>query len=276
MKKIILIGITLIIANLGFSQLDDNVNNVKNFRFGLKGDLNLGWLKPENEKKFKSNGVGFGYGWGAQIEYRLNKTASIVSGFSIQTTKGKISYSTGSAEDSVVYILDKDESFVSVDSLGTIGQSLLPGNSNKAYFLQSRKFKFNYVNIPVILKMKTKEIGYFTYYGQFGLNLGIRTKAKVSDESISVSDGAKGSPENLNFDNQAYPIRTGLIVGGGAEYTISGTTAVFFDLTYNYTFNSTVKKNTSYLRKIDDGALLEKYNQKFLPGNVALTVGILF
>jgi hypothetical protein len=36
------------------------------------------------------------------------------------------------------------------------------------------------VNIPIILKMKTKEIGYFTYFGEFGAVLGFKTKARVN------------------------------------------------------------------------------------------------
>jgi len=278
MKKIVVLSIAYLLTNIGFAQIDDAENNVKNFRFGLKGNLSVDWLTPENEKKFKSNGSGIGYGWGAQLEYRLNKTASIVSGFGIQTAKGKIGFfdSSISANDTTIYILNKDEEFV------TFNRDLLDSTGYSAYQLINRKYSINYVTIPIALKMKTKEIGYFTYYGQFGLNLGIKTKVRVDDEVIPFkSEAPVGNQlENTKLDltKGIQPIRSALIVGGGAEYTISGTTAVFFDLTYNYFFTNALKKNDEYLgvKDVLEPTGYKEIKQKAIPGSVALTVGILF
>ncbi|MCT4580216.1 MAG: PorT family protein [Flavobacteriales bacterium] len=268
MKKILLLSIAYLIGNLSFAQLDNNENNVKNFRFGLKIDLSVDWMKPEDQRNFKSNGSSVGYGWGAQLEYRLNKTASIVTGFGLQTARGKIDYIGATSFDSTYYILNNDQEFVDFDTTNFSGNNL--------YWLQNRNYKINYVTIPIALKMKTKEIGYFTYYGTFGLNLGIKTKSTVNDEVVLNTSTNKTNIENLDISSETSFARTGLIIGGGAEYTISGNTALFFDVTYNYFFSNAVKKNDKYLGVYKNGDFKNDINQKFIPGSVALTVGVLF
>ena len=49
---------------------------------------------------------------------------------------------------------------------------------NNIYWLKERKYKVNYVTIPIGLKLKTKEIGYLTYFGEFGGNIGIPYKTR--------------------------------------------------------------------------------------------------
>ena len=45
------------------------------------------------------------------------------------------------------------------------------------------KLVLNLDFIPLVLKLKTNEIGYFTYYGEFGATLGLKTKSTVDDDS---------------------------------------------------------------------------------------------
>lgn len=270
MKKILLFSFIYLLGNISFAQLDNSQNNVKNFRFGLKGNLSIDWMKPENKKKFVSNGSGLGYGWGAQLEYRLNKTASIVTGIGIQTAIGKIGFYEASSKDSVFYILNKDEEFLEFNTTNLLD------STNTSFWLKDRKYKINYITIPIALKMKTKEIGYFTYYGTFGLNLGIKTKATVED-NVEILN-AVTTNSDLDLNSGASIARTGIIIGGGAEYTISGSTALFFDLTYNYFFSNALNGDDKYLGvkdyTVDTG--FKNINQKAIPGSVALTVGILF
>ncbi len=277
MKKILLLSAAYLLTNLSFGQIDNEVNEAKNLRFGLKGSLSIDWLSPSNKKKFVSNGSGLGYSWGAQVEYRLSKTVSFVSGVGIQTSVGKIGFFEASSKDSVFYILNRDEEFQDFTAEN------LSDSLNSTFWLKNRRYKINYVNIPIAFKMKTKEIGYFKYYGTFGLNLGIKTKAIVEDE---VEFG-NSTPTNTDLDlnTGASFARTGLIFGGGAEYNLSGSTSLFFDLTYNYFFSNALNGDDKYLG-VKDFTVTEpsgsrpvgfkEINQKAIPGSVALTVGILF
>ncbi len=270
MKKTFLISLVYLIANVNFAQVDNSENNAKNFRFGLKGNLSIDWLRPENKKKFVSNGSGLGYGWGAQLEYRLNKTASVVTGVGIQTAIGKLGFFEASSKDSVFYLLNKDEEFQEFNT-----ENLLD-STNTSFWLKDRKYKINYITIPIALKMKTKEIGYFTYYGTFGLNLGIKTKAIVED-NVEIAN-ASTTNNDLDLNSGASFARTGIIIGFGAEYSIAGSTALFFDLTYNYFFSNALNGDDKYLGvkdyTVENG--FKEVNQKAIPGSVALTVGILF
>jgi len=274
MKKILVLATVLFglntITNAQVSVTEDN--NIKNFRFGLKGDLSIDWLSPDNDKKFESNCVGIGYDWGLQLEFRLNKTLSFVSGLSLKNSSGSLNYFSASSADSTFYILDKDEEFVPFDTAAANVAT------NTVYFLQSRKYSINYVNIPLMLKMKTNEIGYLTYFGQFGANIGIKTKARVSDESKLVN-GNVVNKEKLDLTDGVQPIRFGITIGGGAEYNFSGSTSMFFGLQYNHYFTNTLtsEKNEKYLRKFDSTeGTFDNVGAKAMPGSVSLTVGILF
>ena len=179
MKKILLISLTYLISNFAFAQIDNEENNAKNIRFGLKANLSIDWLNPEDKRNFTSNGSGLGLGLGAQLEFRLNKTVSFVSGFGLQSAKGKIDFAGAERFDSTYYILNNDQEFLDFDTENFDG--------NSVYWLQNRAYKINYVTIPLSLKMRTKEIGYLTYYGTFGLNLGIKTKTKINDQELEIS-----------------------------------------------------------------------------------------
>jgi opacity protein-like surface antigen len=270
MKKILLLTAVLFGLNTLASAQDGSED--KNFRFGLKGDLSLDWLNPDNDKKFESNGVGIGYDWGLQLEFKINKTLSFVSGLSLKNSSGSLKYFGASSADSTFYILDKDEEFVPFDT------AALGVTTNTAYFLQNRKYSINYVNIPVILKMKTNEIGYLTYFGQFGANIGIKTKARVNDESKLVN-GNVVSKEKLDISDGVQPVRFGITIGGGAEYNFSGSTSMFFGLQYNHYFTNalTSEKREKYLRKYNSSTnTYENVGAKALARSVSLTIGILF
>ncbi len=298
MKKIILLATLLIgISSITSAQVSvSEDNDIKNFRFGLKGGLSIDWLNVDNDKKFQSGGTGLGYHWGLQLEFRLNKTLSFVSGISLTTNSLKINYSGASSADTVLYVLDRDENFVDFpdDTAGVFSNMLTP--TNNVFWLKNRAIKANYVNIPIALKMKTKEIGYFTYFGQFGANIGIRTGAKTTDgvdrlvfktdslvntETLYSSNTELTSTENekLDLTSAVQPVRLGLKIGGGAEYNFSGSTSMYFEVNYNHYFTNGLRKESkeTYLNALDYvDKTFENVGAKAIPGSVSLTVGILF
>ena len=274
MKKIVYAFIGLFLFNSSIAQVSvSEDNNIKNFRFGLLGQTSIDWLSPDNQKKFTSTGSKIGYGWGLQMEFRLNQVTSVMTGFGLYTSRGGIDFVSASAADSSYYLLNQDEEFVNfaADSASNASYDL--------FWLQNRSYKINYVTLPIALKMKTKEIGYFTYFGQFGANIGIKTKTRVKDEVIQVGSNTKTEISDLNLDKGTQPIRLGLLVGGGAEYNFSGTTSMFFGLNYNHYFTNALKKEDPYILNnvnITKRTGGEKIKQNAIPGSVSLVVGILF
>jgi hypothetical protein len=214
-----------------------------------------------------------------QMEFRLNKTASIVTGLSLKSNTLKLSYLGATSADSTYYILDKDEAFVPFDT------AALSNVNNSVYLLQDRKIKANYINIPIALKMKTKEIGYLTYFGQFGANIGINTKSRATDEAFKLNTTSStttytaATNEKLEMTEGSQLMRLGLQIGGGAEYNFSGSTSLLLGITYNHYFTNALRneKNEDYLQSYDAVDMeWQAAAAKVLPGSLSITVGILF
>lgn len=253
-------------------------------RFGIKGYSSIGWLSPENELSLTRGKLGLGFGWGLNSEFYINKTTSFRTGFSLSTYSAGLNYNdndkTSSAGYFETYYVDKDAEFQIWEN-----DSIIPAGD--LYRLNSRKYKLSYLNIPLLLKLKTKEIGFMTYYGEFGGMLGFKTKSSVKDTRVGVYRDSLNSiriPEHdptyeLNFDDVSQPIRAGLCLGAGAEYNFSGSTALFFQINWNYFMTNMMKKEEkdNYLRSFDnDENKFESVNSKSIPGSFHLTVGILF
>jgi hypothetical protein len=122
-----------------------------------------------------------------------------------------------------------------------------------------------YVEVPISFKMRTKEIGYTTYYGQFGVGLGINVRSEVDERrsaawSRSSSDEAwnavaneddRKEPQRLAFEASTRLFRPSLIVGLGGERALLGSTAICFGVAYNvglanqFLNQSIVRTNTS-------------------------------
>jgi hypothetical protein len=274
MKKIFL-GLAILSS---FSTLNAQDSDAKNFRFGLKGELSFDWLNSSNKKKLLNGGVGVGYDWGMQLEFKIADNFSFVSGLSLKTSSYKLDYKGASEADPITYVLNKNSELVERKEDGSFDTL-----NHKSYLLDQRSFKTNYINIPLIIKMKTKEIGYFTYFGQFGANLAFATKTRGNDsgrlyDTTTNQYTISYTNEDLILNKSIVPIRAGILIGFGAEYNFSGSTSMFFALHYNHYFTSYLKSNDKYTQKRD----AENTNKfvsggyKTLPGAITLTLGILF
>jgi opacity protein-like surface antigen len=103
----------------------------------------------------------------------------------------------------------------------------------------SFKYKFQYIDLPIALKLSTNQIGYMKYFGKFGFLPGINVKATV-DKDPGEKDFKIGSEINT--------FNMGLIVGAGAEYNISGQTSLMIELLYNNGFIDIWKESGEQLK----------------------------
>jgi len=268
----------------------DNDPVVKNtesrkVKFGLYGQGSLCWLSPEEQKLYSRGDYGLGYGWGLDTEINFNNNTSLRTGLNFSTFKAGINYydSDLALKHETFYLLDATENFVSWDD------GLLNDSNKYIFQLYNRKYTVNYVNIPFVLKLKTNEIGYLTYFGEFGATIGLKTKSTVEDDSklftwdstASTLSALEQSPrpiDNINIDKGTQTVRFGLTIGAGAEYSLSGNTALFFQLNWNYfIFNQLVsEEKEEFLRQEVSTGVFESVGVKSLPGNIVLSFGILF
>jgi opacity protein-like surface antigen len=260
----------------------------REYRFGITALSSLGWLTPLQQKIYSRAKIGLGFGWGFTVEKNFNPNTSIRTGFSISTFKAGLNYYDDnlSLNHKTYYVLDAQEEFVNWSP------NTSPPNG-ELYQLINRTYRINYFNIPFILKLKTNEIGYFTYYGEFGASIGIKTKALVEDDIIAMNFDASDSTISniLNTDNSSSKkdidikkgtktVRLGLSLGAGAEYNLSGNTSLFFQLNWNYFLLDQLKSadKEKFLRKETSEAsgIFESVGAKSIPGTIVLSFGILF
>jgi hypothetical protein len=268
MKKISIAVLALVFVNGVFSQETET----KNFRFGLKVAPSVNWMKPDNAKLFENGGNSVGFNWGLVTEFALSDLFSVSTGLELSYESGKINFI-----EPTYYSITPSYEFLETKKDETTGDYNPDGFKpleDAAVELKKRKYASTYVTLPVAIKMKTKEIGYMTYFGEFGLNLAFRTKTKVNDEGTisTLNSSTQFDLNEMNYDKDMLPIRAQLQVGFGTEYKIAGSTAVFGALHYNLGFTNSVKKDSKYL--LDKNS--QVVNQKFSANGIRLTVGVLF
>lgn len=172
------------------------------FRLGLTAHPTFGWAKPENGK---GNGFSMGFSYGLLADLNFAENYSLSTGLTITTINGK----TTEINPSPYY-----------------DAAAYPNAT--AYDL---KYKMQYLEVPLTLKLKTEKIGDVRWYGQFGLsngfNIGARQDVSVAGKTIVQDDHIK---KNTNF------YRAGLIVGAGLEYDVAKNTSITTGLTLNNGF----------------------------------------
>jgi hypothetical protein len=198
MKKIVLA--LILFAAFAFVS---NAQNEKFFRFGIHGNTGLAWMKSDQDS-LEYQGMKLGYGWGFIGELTIADNFSFASGFDVNYTGGKLQ------KIGVYHIYDNDT------LLSTC----------------TANYRFQFLDIPLTLKMKTNEINYVTYFARIGGSIGIclNSKADYDYESISGSKTAGLPDQNLKDEKRFF--RANFLIGGGIEYSLGGTTTALAELSF--------------------------------------------
>ncbi|HEU4716211.1 MAG TPA: outer membrane beta-barrel protein [Bacteroidia bacterium] len=258
-KTFLLLLVSAFAGKVLFAQ--DGENDLKNFRFGLKATGMLTWYKPDDKKKYESNGVSTKGSYGLSTEFRLNKVAVIATGLQVDYDGGKLNML-----DTNYYFLSKDSQFMTKSD--TAGQHF------DTYWLRSRTYNTTYLTIPLTLKLKTNEIGFLTYYGQFGVNASFKLKSRVNDKVTTTSLGSADQKDLDNTSDMSL-FRFALNIGGGAEYNLSGSTSMVFGINWYNGFSNVIKSDSKYLFRTASNSYAAT-PQKATSNAIALTVGVLF
>jgi hypothetical protein len=179
----------------------------QNSHFGLSFSPGIYWFSPDADS-VSSDGVSFGYSYGAITDFGFTPNYSFSTGFSVMNISSK---------------------YVSESPTGK-------GNVNA-------KINFMYINIPLTIKMRTNEIGYIRYFGQVGLNAGVRIRADITGSTVT-SGGSEPFSKKITAD--AAIIRPSLNIGAGLEYYLSGSTALMAGLHYDNGFTSVTSTKKGY------------------------------
>ncbi|MFT3884130.1 MAG: porin family protein [Flavobacteriales bacterium] len=191
-----------------FTSTLTNAQDGKSVRFGLQVAPHMAWLKSDT-KNVSNDGSVLGFKFGLMSDFMIgqNQNYAFSTGLYYMVTTGV-----------------KAKTTISVPGVPDV--------------TKSSEMKLSYVQLPLTIKLKTNEIGYMTYYGQIGADLGLRTSAKSEGEDVS---------------DYVNAFRAGLVVGAGLEFNFSGNTSAMAGLTYNngltnlYTSKAGGKGKLNYL-----------------------------
>jgi hypothetical protein len=230
MKKLV---IALILASVFYNiQL---MGQQKPFVFGFKAGPTMGWLKPD-ARGYDSEGLKAGFSWGFIADFFLMENYGIATGFDVVFLNGGLKMPASISED---------------------GETL-EGTLRRDY-------KLKYLQIPVTLKMRTREMGIFRIFGQIGLGTNFLLGAKA-DDNFTPDSGTLRSEEVDIYDDITF-IRESLIIGAGVEISLGGSTRLITDVIFNNGFMDILKGMNS-----SDPTI----NNKAIANYLALEVGIVF
>ena len=182
----------------------------KKFRLGLEICPNMGWISTD-VKGLKSDGSRLGFRFGLLGDVQLGDNANYF-------------FSTGLFLNNVGF-----KTSTTVAAHDSIAESTSKGES-----------KSQYIELPVSIKLKTNEIGYMTYFGQIGFDVGVLTAAKSKTSGGDFADAS----------DFISPIRVALAVGGGLEYNFSGNTSALIGVKYSNGFTN-VYKNKATVNNVE-------------------------
>jgi hypothetical protein len=175
----------------------------RNIRLGVHLDPVVSWFTPKS-KGIDKDGSRLGISGGLTVESYFRPNYAFYTGISISSLGGNLTYG-----DSVI-IRTGDGTQVPVKAGSTVSYTI------------------NYITLPVVVKLKSNEIGYFTYFATLGLapQVNIGTKAKSTGGQLN----GETVPKEINMVNLSY------FFGGGIEYNIGGQTALTAGIFYNNSF----------------------------------------
>ncbi len=251
------------------------------FRMGLHLLPSIAWLDARDGSTVSDGSIGrFGFGFTADIMFADNY--AIGTGVNVFRNGGKLT---------------------TIERL--TGDPLDPANDTTQFVVQrERTLTQHWVELPVSFKFRTREIGHITYWGQFGLGLGLNLRATADDRvqyrfrndplvitgSTWVEDLETGEIEyqDVPVEDQVALMRAAMIVGLGIEYNLSGKTALLLGATFNNglfnvannrNFGPTLDEEHLTAMPVSDTAVQlfsEEYDRKMVDNAILLSLGLLF
>lgn len=189
-------------APVASSQATDNGGG-KALMFGLKFTPTYTWFGLDREN-YDTDGGYIGYTYGIMMDFRIADNYYFATGVEISQRGGKYK---------------SDKAVISENPLVT----------TKAEVTQ----RFQFIDLPFSLKLKTNEIGYTRYYGSFGFLGGVMVKA---NQDIEFENPAYEDKDKRDNQSDFGSFNFGLLVGAGLEYNFSGNTAVTAGIQYHNAF----------------------------------------
>ncbi len=231
-------------------------SRAQELKMGLAITPNASWMVPI-DTIHNAEGINANMGIEFIADFMLNEKLAFSTGIHIFNTKGTINY---------------------LDPIDV--------NQNSADFINTvtRDYDLKYVEIPLAIKGRTKEIGYTTLYGQFGLGLGLNIGADATDQRQKVYQYESNSwvefednyllPSSPAIQNDIKLSRLSYILGIGVEQSIGDTYSLIVGANYNAGLINIHKGSEQ--ADIDESGNLSIVDLKGNDRTIELVIGLIF
>jgi hypothetical protein len=238
--------------------------SAQDVKMGLALAPNVSWMTPI-DSVHTSDGVGGNFGFEFIIDFMLTEKLAFSTGVHVFDTKGTINYLDPEFQN--------EQGFDYINSV-------------------SRDYDLKYVEIPLSLKARTKQIGYTTIYGQVGLGLGLNIGVEALDQrqkeymlllwGWESFDDQYLLPSSPAVQNDIKLLRSSLILGLGVEHSLGESYSLIIGANYNSGLLN-IHKGTEQILVDENGAMqmidLITPETVELKGNdsfVELVIGLIF
>lgn len=239
MKKILL---SLMLASLTYVTYSQDAAD-KNFQGGLVAGVGMNFQNM-GTKHITNDGIGNDLLIGGNLNFMFNETIGLTTGleFEFSTTK----FASGASQ---LYYFYNDTKIVGVEDYAAD-----PNAAKSMYKLMERKQKSTYMTIPTMLIFRTNFVGYFRYFGKFGMRHSFLLGQKSNDTGESVTlhqlPPVVSMEDNrgMKAKNEVVFYKGSVGVAGGAEWNFTGTTCLMLEIGYYYGFTPLYyNRDNSYL-----------------------------
>lgn len=201
MKKIILL---FAVCTISFSN-----SFAQKFHFGLGVTPGLTWIHAGSDD-VAGDGSKFGFNYGLITEFAFTENYAFATGLTVDHKGGKFK-----TKDEVTFVVPPDTTLI----------------TDFIYF----DYNLRYLEVPATIKMKTNQIGYMRYYGQFGVApaflIGAKGTTKYGPTTVDDNVDIKEAVNNVNIS---------LVIGLGLEYNLSGNTNLLVGIIYKNGFTDII------------------------------------
>lgn len=208
---------------LSISSLSAQVQEETPFRFGIHLSPNFSYISSDDPGV--SNAVRLKFGFGLMAEYSFASNYALATGINVVQRGGILT--------------------VASDNLEPTGP-------------REGDYNGSFLQVPISLKMRTRQFGFMTYFADFGGSLDFEMNEKVSFEPAFPDGGELDS--YVRFLNFMFKF------GAGAEYSLGGRSALTAGIYYNRSLIDNLDSDIPGINK--------SYNYRF--DYISLNLGVLF
>jgi len=244
MKKIALILFFGLSVNFVFAQFND-------VRFGLQVSPTFSWMSANNNR-INSSGSNLGLKLGMLGEFYFRENYAFSTGIGFGFNQGGT-------------LQHEWEGYYWEDSYRQLTTDTLPLPS-----MTKLKYNIQYLEIPIGLKMRTREFGYIRYFVEPAITLGIKTQAKGSITGRNLGDEF----EDINIKEEVNALNLAWGISAGIEYSLSETTALVGGLGFQVGFADTTRDGSVEINPNNGNESEDRSVGK--AHNITVKIGVLF